>query len=246
MKLKSPGGSQAIPIPACPCRVRWRDPLLQSWSIVAGLLILGITAHYGPHVRAGEKKNVPSLAALRLTPAETTGEWRPSVAFSLEPGLTALAPPEKEVDLRACANRAASQPAWKFLSAALREKLGLIQTTGISVTWSETPGGNAAALDHYYRHTLGQNRGTPYDFVIGNGQRGEDGLIEATRSGLDRKIRTERPVSVCLIGEKSASMPTAAQECALGELIATLEAHNGSITLAMREPSHSDLLAGAN
>ena len=114
------------------------------------------------------------------------------------------------------------------------------------MTWSGTPGGDAAALDLYYSDTRGLSQGTPYDFVIGNGHRGRDGRIEVTRHWLDGKHPESRSIAICLLGESTTDRPTVAQEAALGELIAGIEARSGTVNLAMLQRRDQGLLADAD
>jgi hypothetical protein len=211
-------------------------------------LIIGIAVHYGRRSEPGEKKNLRDpMRWLRFGQIEGADSWKPVMVFSPVGAFRAEVNCSPEMDLRAFANRAAGQPGWRFLSAEVREKLATLPTLrGIKVGWTETPGGDAAALDLYHSGTLGLASGTPCDFIIGNGRRGEDGRVEPTRHWLEGRNRNAQPVVIALIGEKKRGKPTAAQEAALGELIAALEARNGNVILTMHEPRHQDLLADAN
>src|SRR5687767_3105811 len=105
-------------------QVHWRNPLLQTWSLVGGLLIVCIGAHYGRREVPGEKKNLHAARELlRSGHLGVTDHWKPAVVFS--PG-AAYAPdsnPALHLDLRAFVNRAAGEPAWQFLAAELRDKM---------------------------------------------------------------------------------------------------------------------------
>jgi len=248
MRLKFTAFSILKPMLFRLSRMHWRNPLLQTWSLVGGLLIVGIGAHYGRPVMPGEKnKFLKATEWLRSDYMEAASGWRPAVAF---PDTAASLPESNspiELNLRACANRAADEPGWKFLSAEIRKRLTALPACAqtITVTWSGTSGGDAAALDLYYSDTRGLSGGTPYDFVIGNGRRGRDGRIEVTRRWRERNPES-RPIAICLLGESASDQPTVAQEAALGELIAGIEARSGSVHLAMLPCRDQGLLADAD
>jgi hypothetical protein len=231
-------------------QVCWRDPLVQTWGLIGGLLIVGIVTHYAPGSAGGENKNLSPAAALFYTKKPLVADnWRPGIPFSpvgSAAGTTAL---PSEPDLRACADRAAHRPGWLYLAAPLRTKLGAVSggIARITVTWSGTHGGDAGALDLYYSGTHGQSGGLTEDFIIGNGRRGTDGRIEATRHWTKTLAEAgtapeSAEISICLVGD--GQKPTPSQEEALGELITCIEARTGTTTLAMRQPQSGGLLAG--
>ena len=246
MRLKFAAFSILKPMLFRLSRMHWRNPLLQTWSLVGGLLIVGMGAHYGRHVMPGEKNKFLTATGWLRSDMEAASAWRPAVVFTDAAASLPERPPPIELNLRACANRAADEPGWKFLSAEIRKRLTALPACAqtITVTWSGTSGGDAAALDLYYSGTRGLSGGTPYDFVIGNGRRGRDGGIEVTRRW--REINPEsQPIAICLLGESSSDQPTIAQEAALGELIAGIEARSGSVNLAMLQSRDQGLLADA-
>ena len=194
----------------------------------------------------GEKKNLKEATEwLRSGHPGVADHWKPAVVFTLDEASEPVGNTAVELDLRACANRAAGQPAWRFLSAELRGKLTTLPacTDTIKVAWSGTAAGDAAALDLYHTGTLGLAGGTPCDFVIGNGHRGRDGLVECTRRWLEGRNPGDRAIAICLVGEGTCERPTPAQEAALGELVAWIEARNGCLILTMQQPRDRGLLA---
>jgi hypothetical protein len=232
--------------------VRWRDPLVQTWGLISGLLIVGIVAHYVPGGARGEKKNLSPAAELFSPGNQAAADtWRPGVPFSPDAGaarssVAAVAGP----DLRACAEKAAATSGWQYLAAPLRNQLAAVSGSGarISVTWSGTRGGDAKALNLYYTGTHNQSGGLTDDFIIGNGCRGKDGRIESTgHFAKTLAAAAAAPegaeISICLVGDSHKL--TAAQEAALGELINCIESRTGTATLAMRQPQSSGLLAGS-
>ena len=110
----------------------------------------------------------------------------------------------------------------------------------ISLTWSGTRGGDAAALELYHDSVLGTGDASD-DFVIGNGTRSVDGRIQPTRHWLAGDEKAHEEVTICLAGAHPA--PTPAQEAALGELITALEARSGRVALGTHEAKVSGLLA---
>lgn len=230
-------------------RLRWRDPLAQTWGLIGGLMIVGIASHYGRGAGAGENKNSSTLEGLFLEKAVAVEAWKPGVPFTPAGTVLCAATAPPEPDLRAFADKAARNSGWRYVAAPLRDKLTSVSGSiaGITVTWSGTRGGDAGALELYSTTTRGQGGGVKDDFIIGNGCRGTDGRIETTRqwtrtlAGAGRAPESTR-ISICLVGD--GQNPTPAQEAALGELITCIEARTGTTALAMRPPQTSALLAG--
>lgn len=230
------------------CAVRWRDPLVQVWGMVGGLLVVGIVTHYVRGRAGGEQKNPASaFGMVRLDGSELKDDWRPQVALDGGSDPAGDAPVlAVEPDLRAFAVKAAALPGWKHVSPDLRGELARFTqpVTRVEVKWSGTGGGNQAALDLYHTKTLGHQEGVPGDFIVGNGKRGEDGLIEPTRRWLTGSGEARKEITVCLVG--TGPEPTAAQQSALGELITCIEARSGHVALAMHRPEHPGMLADAD
>jgi hypothetical protein len=209
--------------------VRWRDPLVQSWGLIGGLLVAGLVAHLAAGPETGEQKNAKPWAEL-LTSEPVADGWCPSVVMSAE----AVATPEQdaELDLRALAQAAAAREDWRYAGPELRAALRAlpVEVPGVTVTWSYTPGGDARAFAHYAGR---QGAGEPaYEYVIGNGRRSRDGEIEV----LPRHAAGDgHGVRVCLTGRPGTA--TEAQKAALGELITCLEARCGTLPLAMHRPA---------
>lgn len=217
--------------------VRWRDPLVQSWGLIGGLLVAGIVAHYGAGRGTGEQKNQGVLNGL-VAPELPSGGWRPSVI--LESARAIPGPEETETEgqlnLRALAASAASRNDWRYVPPGLRNNLQTMPPSArqITVTWSRTTGGDAAALALHHRRTYGGSGPLPYDFVIGNGRRSEDGRIDAQPRWNQETPIPPEGIRICLTGQPGN--PTSAQAAALGELITCLEARCGSLPLAMKLP----------
>jgi hypothetical protein len=253
MRLKFPIVFSPVRMATLLKGVCWSDPLVQTWGLMSGLLIVGIVSHYGPRSESGEKKLPPAGALFYTKPVLSAEDWRPGVPFSPDNTVACVTSPACEVDLRACADRAAQSSGWRYLTTPLRARLNAVAggISRITVTWSGTRGGDAETLDYYYSGTQGLKDGVPGDFIIGNGCRGKDGCIETTRWGtktLAGPAAGETPpnantgISICLVGE--GQKPTPAQERALGELITCIESRTGTTALAMRQPQSASLLAG--
>ena len=228
--------------------VRWRDPRVQVWGMLGGLLVVGIGVHYVRGRAMGEQKN--SATAFGLLCQGTVGQsnsWRPEVAMGPEglDGEGAESLLAAEPDLRALAEKAAGQSGWRHVSAPMRSKLAAtpVPFAKVEVKWSGTSGGNAAALDLYHTKTLGHGDGVPCDFIVGNGNRGVDGFIEATRRWMADGTGPRDGIGICLVG--NGPELTSAQEAALGELITCIEARSGHVALAMHRPELPGLLADA-
>lgn len=113
----------------------------------------------------------------------------------------------------------------------------------VVVHHSGTPGGSAAAFAAYHRGVRRFARGLAYHFVIGNGRGAADGAIEAgprwrlqqpgahVASALREREAGARmdevAIGVCLVGDFTASPPTARQRAALVELVAHLQRRYG-------------------
>ena len=121
---------------------------------------------------------------------------------------------------------------WRYLSPATRQQIASLHDTisRISITWSGTNGGDAAALEWYHENILGKSGGAPGDFIIGNGRRSGDGCVEPSSHWLTGDRLRSSEVIVCLAGE--SKFPTDSQQAALGELITALEARSGRAELA--------------
>lgn len=101
----------------------------------------------------------------------------------------------------------------------------------IVVHHSATVTGNAAEFDSLHRGKGWDELG--YHFVIDNGQGGADGLIEvgsrwpmqkwgAHCGGTPDNEYNEYGIGICLVGDFTSAMPTAAQQASLRELLAYL------------------------
>ncbi len=215
--------------------VRWRDPLVQSWGLIGGLLVAGIVAQYGAGRGTGEQKN-QGLFNGTLSRELPEGEWRPSVILKSARAIPGLpqSETEGELDLRALTVAAAAHKSWHYVPPRLRNNLQSMPPVArqITVTWSHTNGGDAGALALHHRRTFGDSAPLPYDFVIGNGRRSQDGLINAqARWSPELPVQPEG-IHICLAGQPGK--PTRAQAEALGELITCLEARCGTLPLAMK------------
>ena len=217
--------------------VRWGDPLVQSWGLIGGLLVAGIVAHYAAGRGPGEQKNRGDLSAV-FAAVPSGGSWRPAVV--LESARAIPGPVEDaaagQLDLRALAEKAATREGWRHVPPGLRKSLlGMNpEARQITVTWSHTPGGDARALSLYHQTTLGREGSLPYDFVIGNGRRSDDGRIDAQPRWSPGAPVPAEGSRICLTGQPGT--PTDAQAAALGELITCLEARCGKLPLAMQSP----------
>lgn len=226
-------------------RVRWHDASTHAWGLIGGLFVFGIVWHYLPGKAPGEKKNDCLQLLTDLGSAEN-GSWRPSVGFVADAAAVVLEDGHgADLDLRGFAAQAAVRPDWRFVPASVRSKLAALPqgVARITVIWSGTEGGDAEALDLYHTNILGHANGTPWDFVIGNGHRGSDGRIEATRHWEGASGTATEEICICLTGSGHASR---AQEIALGELITCIEARSGCVSLAMHQPLRPALLADAD
>jgi hypothetical protein len=230
--------------------VRWRDPLVQVWGLIGVVLVTGIVIYYVRHSGTGEQKNSSRGAELLTAFAENAG-WRPMVSFSEAAPVPSDADGTAsglDLDLRACANEAAARKTWRFLTPDLRRQISRRATTvrSVLVTWSGTRGGDANALDLYFASVRDDSRGSPGDFVIGNGHRSHDGAVEFTRRWTPQAPddETAHDLRICLVGD--TRQPTPAQKEALGELISFIEARSGTVTLSMHHPAPPGLLAHAD
>lgn len=250
MKFRLTTSSTLFRLRALAARARCSDPLVQTWGLIGSLLVIIITVHYVRGAGAGEQKNRSSAAELlEATGHDATEGWHPRVVFAPDTPASGLrANVIAELELRAIAARAAAREKWRYLPESLRETVAGLPTRieRIDVTWSGTSGGDASALELYHSTTRGTSGGTPCDFIIGNGRRGGDGRIEATRRWTKATSPDHSAVTICLIGTSETASITPAQEAALGELIASLEARSGHVDLSMRHPKHPDLLAHAD
>lgn len=225
--------------------VRWRDPLVQVRAMALGLVVTGIAVHYVRRSSGGEQKNAGDAFTL-LHGAPAVDGWRPSAALGQAfPELPGTQPEVSGPDLRAAAQMAAAQPGWTVMNAGLRRAVSALQQVErITVKWSGTRGGDAGALDLYASEVRGSKLGLDCDFLIGNGIRGEDGVIETTRRWQSSEAAERREICICLVGTGGAL--TAAQTLALGELITSIEAGSGRAALAMHQPERPGLLADTN
>ncbi len=243
MKLKFPNIPRLGGMIVAVRRVNWRDPLVHVWGLLGSLLVVGIVRHYVSADGSGEKKNHEVGAKLFSRRANWDTGWQPAVPFwSDEPVTGPVSPETSEPDLRALAASAAEGKGWRYLSPETRHQIASLPepVRRISLTWSGTWGGDAAALELYHDNILGTD-GPPDDFVIGNGRRSVDGRIEPMRQWRTRGRKDVTGVSICLSGP--SPLPTPAQEAALGELIAALEARSGHVSLGTREATISGQLA---
>lgn len=225
-------------------QVRWRDPLVQVWGLVGGLLLVGISAYYVRSSGGSEKKNRATATMILHEQSSWVSDWRPGVPFSSVERLEdSVSSENAEPDLRGIASVAAAQKGWHHLQAPIRKEIA--SRTGavraISVAWSGTLGGDLAALEWYHASVLGNTGGMPGDFIIGNGRRSVDGLIEPTDRWLSGTSQDSDKILICLTGEQQSTTP--AQSEALGELITALEAGNGLTTLSGHRPAERGQLA---
>lgn len=223
----------------------WRDPLLQVRGLLGGLLVLGIFGHYVWPDGPGENKNETGGVRLFAAGKNWGTEWQPVIPFStgrkeIETDLTA----NPDLDFRALASSAAGRQGWHYLSPATRQQIASLRNriSRISIAWSGTAGGDAAALEWYHENILDMGGGIPGDFIIGNGHRSGDGRIEPSRHWLTGDRHNSPETIVCLVG--LTQIPTPAQAAALGELIAALEARSGRVELGVHQAKTTGLLAG--
>ncbi len=219
--------------------LRWRDPLVQAWTLIGVVLVSGIGVHYERSRGGGEQKNA-SWAAELLNDS-LTAEWRPEVSLLGEGAGPALTAPDR-LDLRACAAAAAERKSWEHLPAQTRREIAALPVPlrAVEVVFSGTPGGDAEALDLYFAGVCDDAAGTPASFVIGNGRRSRDGGIETTRRWAAGPDKTGA-VRICLVGE--SGVPTPAQWQSLGEIINCIEARSGRVDLTLSRPQPQELLA---
>jgi hypothetical protein len=219
--------------------------------LIGSLMVVGIGAHYVRTAAGGEKKNPGASMAQIFRVSEGWGRdtRTPRVALwhsGVLPDAGRAEEANAELPLRTFVMRAAAEPRWKFLPPELRRAVAAHgnSVAEVMVCFSGTAGGNAAALEFYFAGTRGL-AGAPYEFVIGNGRRGVDGRIEATNRWKQRSHTGKAAVSICVIGEAAGRRLTAAQEGALGELIAAIEARSGHVALSLHRPGHPEFLANA-
>lgn len=223
---------------------RWRDPLVQVWGLIGVVLAAGMATYYVRRNGDGEKKNASWEQTLLRPGGED--EWHPEVLFA--DGGAGLSPSKgngQTLNLRACAETAAACKTWKYLPAALRREISAMRSPArrVAVCWSGTRGGDASALSFYFARVRDENHGVPGEFVIGNGHRSRDGMIETTARWQFPGAGMPEEVSICLAGDGSRATP--AQLAALGELINCIESRGGSLALSVHEPFARELLAYA-
>jgi N-acetylmuramoyl-L-alanine amidase len=100
----------------------------------------------------------------------------------------------------------------------------------IVIHHSATQSGSEAIFDRYHRRELGW-RGVGYDFVIGNGSRSADGLVEVTfrweqqidGAHANQADYNQHGIGICLVGDFEHGYPTAKQMEALVGLVNYLQ-----------------------
>lgn len=222
--------------------LRWREPLVQVWGLIGMVLAAGMMIYYVRRTGDGEKKNASWEQTFLRPVAEDI--WHPDVFFADGgAGLPPSAGRGQSLNLRACTETAAGRKTWKYLPATLRREISAMKSPArkVVVYWSGTRGGDAAALALYYARVRDDDHGVPGEFVIGNGHRSRDGVIETTARWRLSGGEARDEVRICLAGDGTWATP--AQLAALGELINCIESRGGRLALSVHEPFAGELLA---
>lgn len=240
--------------------VRLKDPQMQVWIMAGVAVLLVLIGHLRAWSPSGEGKNASTASASKMllggARMEWTEEFGPGKLVTQRPALILETPsiPSHTASARRTAQRhapsalavnlnvrpimqEAAEKTWKFLKSPLRQQLSALPIPAAAPTvrlrWSGDARGNATLVARSRKP--GPN-GTALlaSFVIGNGSRSPDGLIEILPvlpiSSGSLLITTSTPalppppcLEITLIGT-AATGASPRQTAALGELLNQLEA----------------------
>ncbi len=189
------------------------------------MIVAGCRLEAGEALRIGPDGDLPLLPEdaghVRAAWREAAAEWKErEESVPAAPPRAVLAPP-----IRESAVLPRGDPAWNVPLRRTWE--------GILVHHSATERGNVQEFDKDHR----ENRGwlmVGYDFIICNGNGGEDGLVQTTErwkqqiqgahAGPGLKRYNDHWVGICLVGDFNAARPTRKQMQSLRSLVRWLQA----------------------
>ena len=233
---------------------------MQVWIMAGVAVLLVLIGHLRAWSPSGEGKNASPASASKMllggARVEWTEEFGPAKQVAQRPSLileSPSAPARTEMARRAVKRKTQSALAvnldvrpimqeaagksWKFLKGPLRQQLSALPApTGapaLRLRWSGDSRGNATLVARS-RKPGSTGPAALASFVIGNGSRSPDGMIEIIPGGQNTAgsvlIATSTPpgaplpcLEITLIGTASTGL-TARQTAALGELLNQLEA----------------------
>ena len=218
--------------------VRW-----PTWAWVAGGWIW--VAHAVWQADGGGLTAPSAQASLAPAGDALEAAWEPPVpAYHPEPLPPAAAPPsESAAQMKWLRERGGE---WEFLTDPLRQSLdaAALHSPKRKAGWRQvvvegTGEAAGSAKDVTFARRRDDGRVPAPHFVVGNGSRSGDGVIEPTGRPLDGE-----QLVVSLVGDFSRRAPTASQLRALTEFVDYARAKTGMIPVRMGEASRAPV-AGA-